>query len=256
MPDGLRALFRFLGRHLRGFFGPVLTVLGVGVVIAFIAGAAFVQIADEVMEGTTQAFDENVLLALESLRTEALDVVALEITALGGFATMSLIVLVAVAFLWASRHRYSAYLLMSAVAGGALLNMLMKRFFDRPRPVVVDAIADVHTTSFPSGHSMTSFIAFAAVGYLVGRLAPESKLRWITWSFAGVLILAVGVSRMYLGVHYPSDVAAGFVAGLTWLAAVVAAGRAVQHFAPRRPEVQVNERDLHAEEERAQGVRA
>lgn len=249
-------VLRFLERHVRGFFGPVFAVLGAGVVVSLAAGWAFFELAEVVMEGTTQAVDEAVLQWLAGLRSDTLDVIALEVTTLGGFATATLVVLVAGAFLWASHHRYSVYLLMTAVAGGALLNTLLKRFFDRPRPVVVDAIAEVHTTSFPSGHSMTGFVIFATVGYLVGRLAPDSRLRRITWTTAVLLILAVGLSRMYLGVHYPSDVIAGYAAGLMWLGAVLSTGRAIQYFAFRRPEVEEQERDLHAEDERAEGLRA
>lgn len=246
MTSILRTLFAFLERHLRGFFGPVLAVLGAGVIVAFAAGALFLELADEVMEGTTQAFDEGVLRQFESIRSETLDVIALEITALGGFSTLTLAVLIAAAFLWASRRRYSAYLLMVSAAGASLLNALLKQFFDRPRPDVVEAIADVHTASFPSGHAMSSFVAYSAIGYLVGRLAPESRLRRITWVCAGALILAIGTSRMYLGVHYPSDVVAGYIAGLTWLAALIAAGNAIRYFAHRRPEVGAQERDLES----------
>lgn len=251
----LLGIFRFLERHLRGFFGPVLAVLGAGIVVAAAAGWLFLELAKQAMAGTTQAFDEAVLRRLESGRTEILDLIALEITTLGGLATVTLLVLVAGAFLWASHHRYSVYLMATAVGGSAVLNTLMKNFYDRPRPMAVEAITQVRTTSFPSGHAMTAFVAFATVGYLVGRLAPGTRLRQITWISAGLLILAVGFSRMYLGVHYPSDVIAGFAAGLMWLGVVVAAGRAAQYFAPRRPEVEEQEHDLHAEEERAQGLR-
>ncbi|MGH7449169.1 MAG: phosphatase PAP2 family protein [Longimicrobiales bacterium] len=92
-----------------------------------------------------------------------------------------------------------------------------------------------------------ALITYGTVAYLVGRLGQTARLRQATWICAGAVIVAIGISRMYLGVHYPSDVIAGFTAGLAWLAFVASSVPAVRYFAPRRPETAVEERDLHVE---------
>jgi undecaprenyl-diphosphatase len=91
---------------------------------------------------------------------------------------------------------------------------------------------------------MTSLIVYGSVAYVVGRLEPTQRLKLLTWSVAAFIILAVGISRMYLGVHYPSDVVGGFLAGTAWLTFVVASTKAIQFFAPRRPETEREEREM------------
>jgi undecaprenyl-diphosphatase len=147
-------------------------------------------------------------------------------------------------FLWQTQHKWSVYLLMLGVLGGKLFNTLLKEFYERPRPSVVQWVTEVHSASFPSGHAMSSMVVYGSVAYLVGRLEARTRLRRTTWILAALVILAIGISRMYLGVHYPSDVIAGFVGGLAWLAFVVACMSALKFFAQRRPETRTEERDL------------
>lgn len=246
----LYGFLRLIARHVQGFYGAVLTYLSFAFFVAIAAVWAFIEVTDEVLEGSTQRFDEAVLTWVEGHRTPILDHVALQITALGNVATLTVLVLSVSVFLWLTRHKISAGLLMIAVAGSALLNTLLKDLFDRPRPRVVEAGTDVMTHSFPSGHSMSAFVAYATVAYLGGRLGPTHGLRWTTWTLAALLIAAVGASRIYLGVHYPTDVLGGYIAGLAWLAFVISALRAIRYYSSRKPEVVEEEHDLHAEEER------
>ena len=88
-------------------------------------------------------------------------------------------------------------------------------------------------------------VVYGSVAYLVGRLEPSKRMKYTTWVVAAIVILAIGASRMYLGVHYPSDVVAGFIAGLAWVGFLVATMRALQFFSERRPETHSEERDLH-----------
>lgn len=248
-------LLRLIARYVQGFYAAVLTYLSFSFFVAIGAVWAFAEITEEVLEGSTQRFDEAVLTWVEGHRTPVLDHLALEVTALGNFATLTVLVLAVSVFLWLTHHRISVALLMIAVAGGAIVNTLLKEVFDRPRPSVVEQITDVSTQSFPSGHAMAAFIAYASVAYLGGRLEPTAKLRWTTWGLAALLILGVGASRVYLGVHYPSDVVGGFIAGLAWLGFIISGLTAVRYFSSRKPEVEAEERDLHAEEERERGLR-
>jgi undecaprenyl-diphosphatase len=240
----LFGFLRLIGRHLRGFYGAVLTYLSFSFFLAVGATWAFLEVVDEVLAGSTQAFDELLLTWIATHRSAVLDIVALEITALGNVATLTVLVLTVWVFLWLTRHRVSATLLLIAVAGGALLNVLLKDLVDRPRPLVVEAVADVMTLSFPSGHSMSAFTAYASVAYLVGRLEPSRVLRWTTWGLASLLILGVGTSRVYLGVHYPTDVVGGYLGGLAWLGFVISGLTAVRYFSNRSATIQEAERDL------------
>lgn len=254
--DALYSMLRWIARHVRGFYAAVVAFLTVGFVVGLLAAAVFGAFATVVEEGLTQGFDERVLHWIAQHRGDVLDEVMLEITALGNGAVLLMLVLVASVFLWLTQHKWSVYLLLLAVIGGDILNSVLKGFFQRPRPTVVEAVDSVTSMSFPSGHAMTSFITYGAVAYLVGRLEPTRTLRIVTWAFAGLIVVAIGVSRMYLGVHYPSDVLGGFLGGLAWLAFVAAGLTAVRFFSRRKPDIEEEEKDIHAEEERAAGVRA
>ena len=254
--DALYGVLRFIARHVRGFYTAVITYLSFAFFIAVGAVWAFVAIATEMLEGSTQRMDDAILTWVDTHRTSVLDQVALDITALGNTATLAVLVLTVAVFLWLTRHRLSVALLVIAVAGGAVLNTLLKEIFDRPRPTVIEWGTEVHTYSFPSGHAMAAAVAYGSVAYLGGRLEPTPTLRWTTYTFAALLILAVGSSRVYLGVHYPSDVLAGWVAGLAWTGFVISGLAAVRYFSRRRPELVEEEKDLHAEEERDKGLRA
>lgn len=182
----------------------------------------------------------------------------IEITSLGNFAVLLVLILCVSAFLWLSKHRISVVLLLLAVGGGYAANNVLKMSFDRDRPSVFEPVTHVLTSSFPSGHAMVSTIAYLSVAYLVGRLEPKPAMRIATWVIASVIIALVAISRMYLGVHYPSDVIGGIIAGVAWLGFVVAGMHAIQFFAKRKPggaEVKKQEKDLNVEAQRAAGVR-
>ena len=253
--DALYHTLRFIARHVRGFYAALVAFLTIGIVVGLGASAAFIAFAAVVAGGATQAIDERALRWFDARRTPSLDEIALEVTALGNGVVLLVLVASVSVFLWETRHRWSVYLLLIAFVGGHILNDVLKEAFDRPRPTIVEHVDIVSSMSFPSGHAMTSLITYGSVAYLVARLEPSSRLRATTWMLAILLILAIGISRMYLGVHYPSDVFAGFVAGLAWLAFVASAFTAVRFFSPRRPEIEQEEKDLHAEEERLAGVR-
>jgi undecaprenyl-diphosphatase len=253
--DALYSTLRLIARHVRGFYGAVAAFLTIGFIVGLSAASIFIVFAAIVTGGATQGYDERVLSWLETHRTPMLDEAALEVTSLGNGFTLAVLILAVSVFLWQTQHRWSVYLLLISYVGGQVLNRVLKNFFDRPRPSVVDHIDMVHSMSFPSGHAMTSMVVYGSIAYLVARLEPTARLRRSTWLLAGVLIIAIGASRMYLGVHYPSDILAGFIAGLAWLAFVAAAFTAIRFFASRHPEVEAEEKDLHAEDERLAGIR-
>ena len=243
----LGALLQWIARHVRGFHAAVGTFLTIGFALALAAAVGFGMVAEEVAEGETRRVDEALMLALHGVRSARLDFVMLEITALGSATVVLLIALVGGLFLWLTRHRYSAVLLWIAVAGSGVLNALLKLLFDRPRPELFTWVTHAGSTSFPSGHAMNAVAAYGTLAYLVGRLQPTRRLRRLTWVVAVLLMLAIGLSRPYLGVHYPSDVLAGYLAGGVWAVACALGIEAVRFFRARRPGIERVERGLDAE---------
>ena len=205
-----------------------------GLLVAVAGTGAFVAIASEVREGETQAFDEAVIRWLGENRTPALDAVMIEVTALGTGTVVLMIVAIAALFLTLSARKYSAILLLVAASGGILLNGILKLGFDRPRPSIF--VPEVHavSSSFPSGHAMSSAIVYGTVAYLAARLHRRRWARWLVMGFALSVIVLISFSRMYLGVHYPSDVIAGVMIGLAWAAFCMATLEAIQRFRPLR----------------------
>ena len=257
--DLLYAALRLIARFARSFWAALITFLSLGIIFGIAGVVLFAQLAEVVMEGATQSLDEYGLRWINSHQSETLDHVMMEITSLGNFAVLLVMLLVVSAFLWLSKHKLSVVLMLLAVGGGYLANNVLKLFFDRDRPSVFEPVADVMTSSFPSGHAMVSTIAYLSVAYLVGRLEPTKAMRRITWALAVVIIILVAISRMYLGVHYPSDVIGGIIAGVAWLGFVVAGMHAVQFFSKRtkggKKVAREKEQDLNVEAQREAGVR-
>ena len=244
--DALYSTLRVIAGHVRGFYGALATFVTVSLVVAVAASAAFAAMAGFVTGGFTQRADEAILQFFQQNRSEFLNTVMLEITALGSGVTLLMIVSITSVFLWLTKHKWSVYILLGGVVLGQIMNAILKNSFDRPRPSIVEKVTDVHSLSFPSGHAMTSMIVYGSVCYLVARLEPTRRLRMLTWLLAAAVILVIGISRMYLGVHYPSDILAGYLGGLAVLAFVAASTKALRFFAPRRPEVKREEHDLNA----------
>ena len=183
----------------------------------------FISIAGEVLEGETSAWDRRLLLALRSAADPALpwgpawvQEMARDFTALGGVAMLSLMTFAAVGYLLLARKHYAAVAVFVAVAGGLVLSTLLKLGFDRPRPDLVPHGSLVYTTSFPSGHSMMAAVTYLTLGALLARVEGSIRIKIYLLSVAVVLTVLVGVSRVCLGVHWPTDVAAGWTVGAAW----------------------------------------
>ncbi len=184
---------------------------------------AFVEIADEVMEAESDHFDSTILLAFRQpgdpstgIGPSWLPAAVGDITALGGFAVLTLMVLLTVAFLALQRKWGSALLVFISSTGGALLSTLLKSFFQRARPTVVPHLTEVTSLSFPSGHSMISAVIYLTLGALLASTTKDRKLKAFFLISALLITIMVGLTRIYLGVHFPTDVLAGWCAGTTW----------------------------------------
>lgn len=195
------------------------------IILACASGAlyGFAQIADDVVEGETRAFDEAVLTALRTagevenpIGPAWLELVFVDITALGGHTALTIITLAVIGYLLIERRRAAALLVLLSIAGGALISHFAKIGFSRPRPDLVGHLVDVHTLSFPSGHAMLSAVTYLTLGALLTRVTKSRGVRAYFLGVAILLTLLIGVSRIYLGVHYPTDVLAGWSLGAGW----------------------------------------
>jgi undecaprenyl-diphosphatase len=139
-----------------------------------------------------------------------------DITALGSGSVLVLIVTATIIFLIIEKQVLAALFVFLSVAGGQIVSSLLKLEVDRPRPDIVPHLAEVHTLSFPSGHAMLSAVTYLTLGELLARVTPNRAVKIYLLGLAIVLTLIVGASRIYLGVHWPSDVLAGWFAGAAW----------------------------------------
>jgi undecaprenyl-diphosphatase len=181
----------------------------------------FLEIADEMREGELRHFDRALLLVFRDAAGEPLGPPWLaeamrDVTALGGTTVLTFITLAAAGYLELAGIRRAAVFLLVAIGGGVALGFALKAGFERPRPDLVTAEARVFSASFPSAHSMLSAIVYLTLGMLLARVQPRRRLRLYLIGLAILLTLAVGVSRVYLGVHWPSDVLAGWALGASW----------------------------------------
>jgi undecaprenyl-diphosphatase len=183
----------------------------------------FARLSDVVLEGGTQQFDERVLAAVRRSDDPSrpigpvwLQGAALDITALGSGWVLGLVVLAIVGFLALQGMRRTSVFVATAAIGGWLLNAALKELFQRPRPDVVPHLREVLSLSFPSGHAMTSAAVYLTLGALLMRIARGRLTKVYCMATAMLVTMLVGSSRVYLGVHYPTDVLAGWLVGLSW----------------------------------------
>src|SRR5690606_9722957 len=173
--------------------------------------------------GDTRAIDETLLLAMRNpadasdpLGPEWVEEIGRDVTGLGGVAVLVFISLAACGWLALVGQWRAMLFVVLAIGGGILLSTLLKDVFDRPRPDLVPHGSRVYSASFPSGHSMMSAVTYLTLGALLARFQSRYRLKLYILFLAVVLALAVGVSRVYLGVHWPTDVLAGWTAGAAW----------------------------------------
>jgi undecaprenyl-diphosphatase len=199
-------------------FGPLLSLAGLSL-FAF----AFVKLAGEVREGDTASIDRALLLALRNpadlgdpVGPSWLEESARDITGLGGYAILGMLTIATVAYLLMARKRATALLVLAAIVGGMLLSTALKIGFERPRPDLVPAATRVYTASFPSGHARLSASTYLTLGALLARAEERRRVKAFLIGVAVTLTVLVGASRVYLGVHWPSDVLAGWCVGAAW----------------------------------------
>jgi len=205
---------------------------------------AFLDLSDEVAEGDTKVFDLRVLQALRLpgdpnslIGPKWLHIAAADITALGSVTVLGLIVLLAIGLMLCLRRWTEALVVLVGAGGGVVISQGLKQLFGRERPDLVYRAVEAANPSFPSGHAMLSAVVFLTLGALAARFATLRRVKALALGAAVLLSLMVGASRIYLGVHWTSDVLAGWSVGAAWaMACWLAAwawGRWVRPLKPR-----------------------
>lgn len=198
----------------------------------------FLSIGGEIAEGESLAFDRQLLLALRNpgdlhdpVGGRALEEAMRDVTALGGFTLLTLFTVVAVLTFLAHGKRLHAALMTAAVLGANFSGSQLKHLYGRPRPDVVPHGVYVYSASFPSGHSLMSSAFYLTLAVLLASLEARRSVKLTFFLLAALIMAAVGFSRVYLGVHWPSDVLGGWCAGAAW---ALAAWIALRGFAARK----------------------
>ena len=183
----------------------------------------FFKLTEEVVEGDTRGFDQSVLLWFRNkadlsdpIGPQWLEVVMRDITALGGLLILGLLTIAACGYLWLTQRHKLALFVAVSIPAGSLLNTLLKEYFTRPRPDIVPHGTGAALSSFPSGHAMMSAIVFLTLGALLSLSTENTRIKIYILFWSVFLTVIVGISRVYLGVHWPTDIIAGWIAGGTW----------------------------------------
>jgi undecaprenyl-diphosphatase len=231
--DLLFGSVRWLAAHVRGAYTTFgLLILG-GLAVAVVLTFGFAKIAGTVVSGGTAGFDDAAMKFMGANQVPWITRLMIEASMLGTGVVVAMIVAISGLFLWLYDYKQSATLLLVTTIGGILLNNVLKLGFDRPRPQFFEWGTHVSSSSFPSGHAMSAAIVYPTVAYLATRLQKTHSARFTTMFVAALLVGLICVSRVYLGVHYPSDVAAGVVVGLAWSAFCMATLEVAQLYAKR-----------------------
>jgi undecaprenyl-diphosphatase len=212
----LRKVSAFWLRNVNSHLAPLIATIGtVGLTTCLLVLLVLSKLFDEVLERESFAFDTSFLLWLHQFANPSLDVVMLTITRLGDPEIVVTIAAVSLGILWWQHYRQEAKIFALACLGAAILNTGLKLFFSKPRPQLWPRLISETSFSFPSGHALGSLVLYGLIAYLLATHYP--KFSKVIYTFAVGVIAAISLSRLYLGVHWPTDVIAGGCIGFLWL---------------------------------------
>lgn len=179
----------------------------------------FIALAVEVRDQETLLYDEAILRAVNSLESPTLDLAMVGLTQLGGVIGVVVLTVGFATLLWIRHHCQKAIILVTGVGGAALLNILLKTVFQRDRPELWERIVTENSFSFPSGHAMAS----SALALSLFVIFWHTKWRWLIIILTSLYVAIIAISRLYLGVHYPTDILAGWMVSAAWVGSIVLA---------------------------------
>jgi undecaprenyl-diphosphatase len=212
--------FRRIIAWLREFEPVVLASVATLVISVWLFGV----LASMMLKGNTQAIDEMVMLVFRHPDNAAVllgprwfQEMARDFTSLGSVGWLVFSVFCVAGYLVLDKKSQMAAFVVASTTGGFILSSLLKYSFQRPRPDIVPHISHVYTSSFPSSHSMLSAVSYLTLGALVSSVVKRPLLKMYLLAIATLISMLVGATRVYLGVHYPTDVLAGWIAGLSWV---------------------------------------
>jgi undecaprenyl-diphosphatase len=191
-----------------------------GFAVAVVAALIFAALAHAVMRGATEPVDISVRNAIHAWAAPELTWAMRAVTQLGAVAFLLLLGTLVIWKLLAAGRPRAAVLFAVAAVGAQIFDQALKFWFRRPRPEVFFGMAQPATYSFPSGHSVTSCCFYGALAAILATTAKSPRHKAAIWGAAGILTLAIGFSRIYLGVHYPTDVVGGYLVAIVWAAIV------------------------------------
>ena len=214
----LTSFLTFIIRHVKSqpmFF--------VAIVVCFFIFSFFGELVDDVLEGDSHVHDERILMWFrdaDNIKSPIgppwLEEMMRDFTALGGIGILSIVSVASIIYLIVIEHKRRALYLFSVVCTGTVLANVMKIGFDRPRPDLVPHDSITYMSGFPSGHSFMATVVYLTLGAILAEAAPRKSLKFFMIGLAIFVSLLVGISRVYLGVHWPSDVLAGWLIGTGW----------------------------------------
>jgi undecaprenyl-diphosphatase len=188
-----------------------------GATLAFVL---FIRITRELIEGDVSAIDSSILLAVARKRTPWLTIAAMDVTALGSISLVILFSVFTLVVLLVVRDRRGALQLLVASAGASVLTIVTKDIIERIRPTEAQHLIVVSGFSYPSGHSVSASALYLTIAIIAGRHVRHSGLRVAIFLTVPVTLIMVGASRVYLGVHYATDVVSGISLGAAWALAL------------------------------------
>lgn len=205
--------------------------IAVGIISSLVTALLFLKIFREILEMDTLLIDQQISTFIYSWRNPALTKLMLFITNLGAGYMLAIAVLIVIFFVW-EKHKREALAFAIILVMGLGINVSLKQMIQRSRPTMSPLVVE-KSYSFPSGHAMNSSVFYLAISFYTYHFTRKKKLSLMATAVAIVLILLIGFSRVYLGVHYPSDVVAGYIVGVWWLITAILISKSfswVKHF--------------------------
>jgi undecaprenyl-diphosphatase len=219
--------------HARSFA----LLLLAGLIMSTVVTLMMAKVHEEISQPFLEHVDQSILQNIHAHDTPALTRLAFTLTFIGSPKALVPGILIAAIVLWIVKLRHDAVLLVVAIGGAALIDTVLKLHFRRIRPTVPWALVTEHSFSFPSGHSVGAVVLYGTITYLIWNHLHDLAERSAVIASALLLIAGIGLSRVYIGVHYPTDVAAGYLVGLLWLLTLIGSNEYLNRIESRRSQL-------------------